>query len=634
MKKDDPTSSEDDEPVKPAAKKAPAKKAPAKKAAPAKKMADDDDDDDDGSDDDTVQLPAPAAAPVVQKANMQSKKAVPVDPLFADRDNWSVLCEDNPFFCYDFMLNQTNIGQNNNKFYLVQILVNSAGTQYGVIFRWGRVNEPGQSQWYTFTNKAAAIAAANKKVKEKSTHFIETIRSNPNVETKPGKYTYLQRFGALDDGEDDEPEDEEDEEDDTEKITLHPRLRSLLEMISDTTMINQALFQYGYDANKLPLGKLNKNVLERGIKKLEEIGKELAKDSPSSFALNQLSSEFYTLIPHAHGRSALPPIKTQTEVEKKIELVESLMTLESAKKIVTEKKNKNDPLVEKYKSIGAEITYIPPTDPIHQLITEYAQNTIGQTHGNWKGMEFIDIFEVNRPEEQARMEKYMKANPKQAYNKQLLWHGSRLQNFVGILSTGLRLPQQLSGVHITGYMLGSGSYSANVVSKSLNYCSFNSNREGCILLLEVLLGGSECMINPHYTAHTAIRKEKNNSILGLGQISNDEDQAKFLKWSMDGKHQLMTRQEAIDAGHYLVTDDQTVADSRGDVRDIKKFTAAASADSQDLVKIPMGKLVQTDPADGKRKYLMYDEFVVFNIEQIRIKYICRFKNPNNHAWWY
>lgn len=564
---------------------------------------------------------------------MQSKKAVPVDTLFADRDNWSVLCEENPFFCYDFMLNQTNINANNNKFYLIQVLINNAATQYGVIFRWGRVNEPGQSQWHTFTNKQAAIAAAEKKVKEKSTHNIATIRANPNVETKPGKYTYLQRFGALDDGEDDEEEEDEEEEDDGEKITLHPRLRSLLEMISDTTMINNALFQYGYDANKLPLGKLNKNVLERGIKKLEEIGKELAKDSPSSYTLNALSSEFYTLIPHAHGRSALPPIKTQAQVEKKIELVESLMTLESAKKIVSGKKNKTDPMVEKYKSINTELTYIAPTDPIHKLITEYAQNTIGATHSNWKGLEFIDIFEVNRPGEKERMEKYMKDHPKQAFNKQLLWHGSRLQNFVGILSTGLRLPQQLSGVHITGYMLGSGSYSANVVSKSLNYCSFNSNREGCILLLEVLLGGSECMINPHYTANTAIRPDKNNSILGLGQISNDEEQAKFLKWSMDGNHQLMTRQEAIDAGYYLITDDQTVGDSRGDIRDIKKYTAAPG-ESKDLVKVPMGKLVQTDPADGKRKYLMYDEYVVFNIEQIRIKYICRFKNPNNNHWWF
>jgi hypothetical protein len=31
-------------------------------------------------------------------------------------------------------------------------------------------------------------------------------------------------------------------------------------------------------------------------------------------------------------------------------------------------------------------------------------------------------------------------NPKKLDNKKLLWHGSSYSNFVGILSTGMRLP--------------------------------------------------------------------------------------------------------------------------------------------------------------------------------------------------
>ena len=38
---------------------------------------------------------------------------------------------------YDCMLNQTNIGKNNNKFYVIQLLV--VGTKYYVWNRWGRV---------------------------------------------------------------------------------------------------------------------------------------------------------------------------------------------------------------------------------------------------------------------------------------------------------------------------------------------------------------------------------------------------------------------------------------------------------------------------------------------------------------
>ena len=38
---------------------------------------------------------------------------------------------------YDCMLNQTNIGQNNNKFYVIQLLQSSKA--YYVWNRWGRV---------------------------------------------------------------------------------------------------------------------------------------------------------------------------------------------------------------------------------------------------------------------------------------------------------------------------------------------------------------------------------------------------------------------------------------------------------------------------------------------------------------
>ena len=50
----------------------------------------------------------------------------------------------------------------------------------------------------------------------------------------------------------------------------------------------------------------------------------------------------------------------------------------------------------------------------------------------------------------------------------LLWHGSRLTNYVGILSQGLRIAPPEAPV--TGYMFGKGIYFADMVSKSANYC--------------------------------------------------------------------------------------------------------------------------------------------------------------------
>lgn len=48
---------------------------------------------------------------------------------------------------YDCMLNQTNIGHNNNKYYVIQVLKRAGINQYHAWNRWGRVvsvrdNEP------------------------------------------------------------------------------------------------------------------------------------------------------------------------------------------------------------------------------------------------------------------------------------------------------------------------------------------------------------------------------------------------------------------------------------------------------------------------------------------------------------
>ena len=44
---------------------------------------------------------------------------------------------------WDAMLNQTNIGHNNNKYYVIQLI--QSGGKFYTWTRWGRVGEPGQN---------------------------------------------------------------------------------------------------------------------------------------------------------------------------------------------------------------------------------------------------------------------------------------------------------------------------------------------------------------------------------------------------------------------------------------------------------------------------------------------------------
>lgn len=71
-------------------------------------------------------------------------------------------------------------------------------------------------------------------------------------------------------------------------------------------------------------------------------------------------------------------------------------------------------------------------------------------------------------------------------NKILLWHGSRLTNWAGILRRGLCIAPP-EAPH-TGSMFGKGLYFADVSSKSANYCfPTKTETEGLLLLCEVSL---------------------------------------------------------------------------------------------------------------------------------------------------
>ena len=88
---------------------------------------------------------------------------------------------------YDCMLNQTNIGQNNNKFYVIQLLVR--GSSYSVWTRWGRVGESGQNSNKMFRSLEAAEKEFCKKFREKTKNSWE---ERENFTALPGKYTLLE----------------------------------------------------------------------------------------------------------------------------------------------------------------------------------------------------------------------------------------------------------------------------------------------------------------------------------------------------------------------------------------------------------------------------------------------------------
>ena len=247
-------------------------------------------------------------------------------------------------------------------------------------------------------------------------------------------------------------------------------------------MMEEQMSKIGYDAKKMPLGKLSKETIRRGYSVLNKISEVLAGRCKGD--LFTLSSEFYTVIPHDFGFGKdlkQHVINTTAKVKVKLEMVEALGDIEIAARLQEENSGEEEINIidNNYNKLGCRIQAIQGNSEDHKLIEEYIKNTHAATHSTYT-LSIDQIYKICRSGEEDQFIKSIG-------NEMLLWHGSRLTNYVGILSQGLRIapPEAPS----TGYMFGKGVYFADMVSKSANYCYASmSQGTGLMMLCRCAIG--------------------------------------------------------------------------------------------------------------------------------------------------
>ena len=73
---------------------------------------------------------------------------------------------------------------------------------------------------------------------------------------------------------------------------------------------------YHVDVKKMPLGKLSKAQIAKGFEALEEI-EQAVRALEHWSTLEDLSSQFYTIIPHSFGRRLPPVIDDEEKLQAK-----------------------------------------------------------------------------------------------------------------------------------------------------------------------------------------------------------------------------------------------------------------------------------------------------------------------------
>lgn len=186
-----------------------------------------------------------------------------VDKLVPERDKYKVYND------YAVVLNQTNIGDNNNKFYIIQLITDN--NLYYVWTRWGRVGENGANNLENCGDLKSGVAEFKKKFKLKTSNNWENLK---DFKSKDGKYILV------------ETEDKEGS-------------------IKD---------------DSIPMGHLSQAQIEKGQDVLKEIELELKNKNESIYVQN-LSSKFFSLIPTVTGRKKPQPISTLDILYQKEELL-------------------------------------------------------------------------------------------------------------------------------------------------------------------------------------------------------------------------------------------------------------------------------------------------------------------------
>ena len=212
---------------------------------------------------------------------------------------------------------------------------------------------------------------------------------------------------------------------------------------------------------------------------------------------------------------------------------------------------------------GNKITPIEEGTELHALLQHSLRTTHAATHATYS-TELVQAFELAREgEEEAFVDHGA---------RYLLWHGSRLQNWRGILTQGLRIAPPEAP--LTGYMFGKGIYLGINSSKSLNYCFATKDQpEGLVMLCDVSTGRPYNRLSPEYEAAERCKNEGYHCSWGRG----------------------------------------------------KTVTSFRPLPGEPELQIPVGPVVPRDltPYGSEWGALLYDEIVVYDTRQVRQRFLLR-----------
>jgi ankyrin repeat protein/predicted DNA-binding WGR domain protein len=561
-----------------------------------------------------------------------------VDKVFGDRkqrENCEVYSKGGAF-C-DVMLTKVDVdygifGRNN--FYVMQVIHDKLKDLFILWNKWGRIGTVGQYQQTPFNTAAEACTEFEKIFRAKTGN---TWANRDNFEKKHKKYN-LVKFQPV----------KHNVRDLLEPFTLSvapasalpDSIKSTMTVISNLKRYKQAVRSIGIDTDVMPLNRLTKDALFKArdillaikekVDELQQLQEKGVVNQDTATTIHEriavLTNEFYELIPHtAYTNGRIESISDERAVKVKLAMVNNLIDLEVASKIflgALSQQQKMNPLDYVYKALNLDMEELGKESPEFKILLKYARNTDKNA-----GSQAIDkIYRIQRKGEAERITKW-----KETPNHFLLWHGSKVVNFVGIMSQGLRIaPPEAEG---TGALFGRGIYFADAFSKSYNYTDFSEDGYGFMMLCEVALGKMKQYIQgPEEELESA--PAGFDSVQGLGSTGPNFEQSLVLPngvtvpvGSLEDKKAKISEQQqeakkkrdakkAAKLSNKKTKDDEDEdedADSDAEEKEEEDEEKSENDEDNDLINANLYSLRE------------FNEYIVYDTSQVRMRYLIQLK---------
>jgi poly [ADP-ribose] polymerase len=414
-------------------------------------------------------------------------------------------------------LNFTDIINNNNKFYNLEIVKSDKGDLY-LYTVYGRVGASGAKEYRVCNSTVQAEKEAESIIKSKTKKgYVEVKLSKSDIGSEVGKSKMnnsvsveaLKKMGAT------------VVEKDATPSKLHPQVQDLVRTWFGVT---QEFVELNLDTKKCPLGQLSLDQIDLAKKILEEARLQVHNKKPDTQELNKLTSQYYSNIPHVlpHRIDAdLLRFDDDPKIDKALDILDVFADAKNVQAVISKKTAVDS----QYATLNADLEFLDPANPTWRWLDNLVHATRASNHSGLGKLKNHKIFQVNRKNE----EKYWfetsekiakecgKFVPSEVYakyverrediGKDLMtlyksanilpgWHGTRRANMIGITTKGLLI--RPSGVITAGSMYGDAVYWATNSSKSINYCDVKgsywaqgNNKTAYLFLADVAFGNSK-----------------------------------------------------------------------------------------------------------------------------------------------